>query len=65
MTATRYAHIISHTHWDREWYLNSPYTNEWLVPFFDALFDVLERSARLPLRPRWADLHGGGLLRAA
>lgn len=42
MTATRYAHIISHTHWDREWYLNSPYTNEWLVPFFDALFDVLE-----------------------
>ncbi|WP_319560421.1 glycoside hydrolase family 38 C-terminal domain-containing protein [Marispirochaeta sp.] len=37
-------HIISHTHWDREWFLNSPYTNEWLVDFFDALFDMLEKE---------------------
>lgn len=36
-------HIISHTHWDREWYLNSKYTNEWLVPFFESLFDILEK----------------------
>lgn len=37
-------HIISHTHWDREWFLNSPYTNEWLVEFFDALFEMLEKE---------------------
>jgi len=38
------AHIISHTHWDREWYLNSKYTNEWLVPFFNQLFMMLEKE---------------------
>jgi len=38
------AHIISHTHWDREWYLNSRYTNEWLVDFFDRLFEMLEKE---------------------
>ncbi len=38
------AHILSHTHWDREWYLNSPYTNEWLIPFFDGLFSMLKKE---------------------
>lgn len=38
------AHILSHTHWDREWYLNSPYTNEWLIPFFNGLFAMLEKE---------------------
>ena len=38
------AHIISHTHWDREWFLNSKYTNEWLVPFFDSLFKLLKKE---------------------
>jgi len=37
-------HIISHTHWDREWYLSSDYTNKWLVPFFDKLFSLLESN---------------------
>lgn len=37
--------IISHTHWDREWYLNSPYTNEWLLKFFDSLFEVFEKRS--------------------
>ncbi|MCK4640093.1 MAG: hypothetical protein KAU06_02045, partial [Candidatus Marinimicrobia bacterium] len=37
------AHIISHTHWDREWFLNSKYTNEWLIPFFDSLFNYLDK----------------------
>lgn len=36
--------IISHTHWDREWYLNSPYTNEWLLKFFDSLFGVFQKK---------------------
>ncbi len=38
------AQIISHTHWDREWYLNSKYTNEWLVPFFDQLISMFEKE---------------------
>ncbi len=38
------AHILSHTHWDREWYLNSPYTNPWLVPFFESLFKMLDKE---------------------
>lgn len=38
------AQIISHTHWDREWYLNSKYTNEWLVPFFDELFKMFDKE---------------------
>lgn len=38
------AHIISHTHWDREWYLNSEYTNEWLLIFFDSLFGMLNKE---------------------
>lgn len=37
-------HIISHTHWDREWFLNSPFTNEWLVGFFNSLFNMLEKE---------------------
>ncbi len=37
-------HIISHTHWDREWFLNSPFTNEWLLDFFDSLFSMLEKE---------------------
>lgn len=38
------AHIISHTHWDREWYLNSKYTNQWLIPFFNNLFRMFEKE---------------------
>ncbi|TCL65927.1 mannosylglycerate hydrolase [Hydrogenispora ethanolica] len=44
MNTMKTAHIISHTHWDREWYLSSKYTNEWLVPFFEALFGMLEKE---------------------
>ena len=32
-------HVLPHTHWDREWFVPSGFTREWLVPFFDALFD--------------------------
>ena len=39
------AHIISHTHWDREWFLNSEYTIEWLIPFFDSLFRLLKKES--------------------
>ena len=37
------AHIISHTHWDREWFMTSKYTSEWLAPFFNSLFNMLEK----------------------
>jgi len=37
-------HIVSHTHWDREWYLSSDYTNKWLVPFFEKLFSLLKSN---------------------
>ena len=37
--------IVSHTHWDREWYLNSKYTNEWLVPFFDKLLEMMDKES--------------------
>ena len=39
------AHIVSQTHWDREWYLNSKYTNEWMVPFFKNLFVMLKKES--------------------
>ncbi len=37
-------HIISHTHWDREWYINSKYVNEWLPPFFEGLFTRMDQN---------------------
>lgn len=44
MNSKKTAHIISHTHWDREWYMNSKFVNEWLPPFFDSLFNMLEKE---------------------
>ncbi len=38
-------HIISHTHWDREWYINSKYVNEWLPPFFEGLFERMDQNS--------------------
>lgn len=31
------AHIINHTHWDREWFLTSVYTSQWLPGLIDRL----------------------------
>jgi len=45
MKKKKTVHILSHTHWDREWYLDSKYTNEWLVPFFSNLFSMLEKES--------------------
>ena len=38
------AQIISHTHWDREWYLNSKYTAQWSIIFFQRLFEMFEKE---------------------
>ena len=40
----RTIHIISHTHWDREWYLSSQYVNRWIPIFFENLFRMLEKE---------------------
>lgn len=31
------AHIINHTHWDREWFLTSVYTSQWIPDLVDNL----------------------------
>ena len=35
-------HIISHSHWDREWYLPFESHRMQLVELFDNLFDLFE-----------------------
>ncbi|AZK45216.1 alpha-mannosidase [Paenibacillus lentus] len=42
MKKTRKAHIISHTHWDREWYLPYEKHHVRLVQLIDALLDKLD-----------------------
>lgn len=44
MNTRKTVHILSHTHWDREWYLDSKYTNEWLIVFFDNLLALMDRE---------------------
>ncbi|MEM7339241.1 MAG: hypothetical protein AAF467_11365 [Actinomycetota bacterium] len=31
------AHIINHTHWDREWFLTAEYTSQWLPELIDGV----------------------------
>ncbi len=38
--------IVSHSHWDREWYLSHAKHNYRLVKFFDALIDAMEKDER-------------------
>lgn len=38
------AHIISHSHWDREWYLPYEKHHMLLIEFFDTLIDTLEKD---------------------
>ena len=37
-------HIISHTHWDREWYRNFNYFNIKLSYLFESLFEILDTN---------------------
>ena len=37
-------HIISHSHWDREWYLPFESHRMQLVELFDNLFDLLKMT---------------------
>lgn len=42
MTQKKTAHIISHTHWDREWYMPFEYHHMLLVELMDTLLDTLD-----------------------
>lgn len=44
MSKTKTAHIISHTHWDREWYLPYEKHHVRLVELIDVLLDKLEQG---------------------
>lgn len=43
-TNKRTAHIISHTHWDREWYLPYEKHHVRLIELMDTLMDTLESN---------------------
>lgn len=38
------AHIINHTHWDREWFLTSVYTGRWIPGLIDRLAGLVEQN---------------------
>ena len=40
----RTLHVISHTHWDREWYQTFQQFRLRLVQLVDGLFDILEND---------------------
>jgi alpha-mannosidase len=46
MTSKRRAHVISHTHWDREWYLSFEQHRLRLVRLIDRLLSVLDEDER-------------------
>ena len=47
-------HVISNTHWDREWLCNFQETRMMLVEFFDRLLDSLLDASRRVLADRSA-----------
>ncbi|QCT02308.1 glycosyl hydrolase family 38 N-terminal domain protein [Paenibacillus algicola] len=44
MTQSRKAHIISHTHWDREWYLPYEKHHVRLIELMDTLLETMEKE---------------------
>ncbi|MFD1173363.1 alpha-mannosidase [Oceanobacillus picturae] len=45
MTDQKHIHIISHTHWDREWYLPYEKHHVLLIKLMDRLLDTLEKDS--------------------
>ncbi|MFQ5615809.1 MAG: hypothetical protein ACE5GO_05035, partial [Anaerolineales bacterium] len=39
-------HIINHTHWDREWFLTSIYTSQWIPGLIDRLDELAANNPR-------------------
>ncbi len=53
-------HVISHTHWDREWYLTFQQFRLKLVHLIDKLLDILADGSRIQiLHARRADHRAG------
>ncbi|WP_282936141.1 alpha-mannosidase [Paenibacillus sp. RC67] len=44
MVSQKYAHVISHSHWDREWYLPFEKHRVRLVEMMDTLIDLFEKD---------------------
>lgn len=44
MTANKTVHLISHTHWDREWYMPYEHHHVLLVELMDKLLDTLDKD---------------------
>ncbi|WP_036746647.1 alpha-mannosidase [Paenibacillus sp. UNC451MF] len=44
MVSPKYAHVISHSHWDREWYLPFEKHRVRLVELMDTLIDLFEKD---------------------
>lgn len=44
MSSKKTAHIISHTHWDREWYMPYEYHHHLLIELMDKLLDTLDND---------------------
>lgn len=54
MNVEKTIHFISHTHWDREWYMPFEAHRHQLIRFFDRLLDTLDRE------PSFASFHLDG-----
>ncbi len=37
-------HVINHTHWDREWFLTSEYTSQWIPDLIGALEELIAEN---------------------
>ncbi|HSM55369.1 MAG TPA: hypothetical protein VK879_04370, partial [Candidatus Sulfomarinibacteraceae bacterium] len=37
-------HIINHTHWDREWFLTSAYTSQWIPHLIDKIEQLVAEN---------------------
>ena len=37
-------HILNHTHWDREWFLTSTYTSQWIPNLIDRIWELKEKN---------------------
>jgi len=46
MTKKKSAHIISHSHWDREWYMSFEQHRYYLVKLMDTLLDLFKKDSQ-------------------
>ncbi len=44
MTTKTKVHIINHTHWDREWFLTSVYTSQWIPGLIEKIEELVSQN---------------------